>query len=380
MSTSVLRAARACVAASLLALGAAVPIASAAAAGASARAPGAASSAKSAGALTVTPAAAGAGWIARSMGANGAVTDSYSHLASAGDTANAIVALVAAGVGANQVKAGTHWLEQNFASYVSAKGVDNPGRLSLVILAAVAAGADPAHFGGRGKSNNLVARLAATEKLTGAGAGSFGSQVNLNAYNQSLALLALGATKSLGKGTRLGAAFLAGLQCTDGGWEYSRIVATAPCAKPSPKNYASPDTNTTAIAVMALVEVAGHIPHSPLSFFQASQESNGSFALYGVAAGQQGDPNSTALVIQALIALHALGNSQFARGGSPEQALVRFQYGCKAPSGEQGEFSSFGAANQLATLQAVPALAGDTMPVGRHMVSAAEPRLSCSAS
>jgi hypothetical protein len=291
------------------------------------------------------------------------------------------VALVSAGVGANQVKAGTHWLEQNFASYVSSRGVDNPGRLALVILAAVAAGADPLHFGGRTKADNLVARLEATEKLSGAAAGSFGSAVNLNAFNQSLALLALGASKTLGKGTRLGAAYLARLQCTDGGWEYSRVTTTAPCVKPNPKNYSSPDTNTAALAVMALVEVGGHIAQSPLSFFQGSQEANGSFALYGIATGQQGDPDSTAYVVQALIALHALGNPQFVRGGNaPEKALARFQYGCKAPSSQQGEFSAFGAASQLATWQAVPALAGVTLPVGRHVVSAAEPRLSCGAS
>ena len=366
MPASVRRVARAFVAVPLLALGIALPVASAAAsqggAGSSQRVASLGSEA-----VAVTPAAAGAGWIARSMAANGAVTDSYSHIASAGDTANAVVALVSAGVGANQVKAGIQWLEANFASFVSAKGVDNPGRLGEVILAAVAAGADPLHFGGRTKSDNLVARLEKTEKLSGSAAGSFGAGVDLNAFNQSLALLALGASKNLGRGTRLGAAFLSGLQCTDGGWEYSRITTTAPCAKPNPKNYSSPDTNTTAIAVMALLEVGGHIGHSPLGFFEGSQEANGSFALYGIAAGQQGDPNSTAYVIQALVALHALANASFVRGSTtPEQALARFQLGCKAPSIQRGEFSAYGAPSQLATLQAVPALAGVTLPVARR--------------
>ena len=380
MSASVRRAARACVAASLLALGAAVPAASAAAAGSGTRSPQGVGSGR-ASAASVATAAAGAGWLARSMSPSGAITDSYSHLANAGDTANAIVALVSAGVGANQVKAGTLWLEQNFAPFVSYRGADNPGRLGMVILGAVAAGADPLHFGGRAESDNLVARLEKTEKLSGRAAGSFGSGVNLNAFNQSLALLALGASKSLGKGTRLGAAYLSGLQCTDAGWEYSRITATAPCTKPNPKNYSSPDTNTTALAVMALIEVGGRIAHSPLGFFQGSQEANGSFALYGVAAGQQGDPDSTAYVIQALLALHALGNPLFVRAGTtPEQALARFQLGCKAPSSERGEFSAFGAASQLATLQAVPAAAGVTLPVGRRVLSVAEPRLSCGAS
>ena len=49
-----------------------------------------------------------------------------------------------------------------------------------MILGAVAAGANPAHFGGNGKSNDLVARLEATEKLTGSSVGAFGTAPLLN--------------------------------------------------------------------------------------------------------------------------------------------------------------------------------------------------------
>ena len=70
MSTSVLRTARAFVAASLLALGAAVPITAASAAGTGTRSSHTLGAVRSADAVSVT-AAAGAGWIARSMNANG---------------------------------------------------------------------------------------------------------------------------------------------------------------------------------------------------------------------------------------------------------------------------------------------------------------------
>ena len=377
MPTSVRRAARTCAIASLLALGTAVP---AAAAAGSARAP-VAVAARVQSITTASVAAAGAGWIARDFSPSGALVDAGSHQPSAGDTANAILALVAAGYGADQVSTATNWLEHHFASYVSTAGVDNPGRLANVILAAVAAGANPDRFGGSSKSNNLVARLEATEHLTGASAGAFGSGSSANAFFQALSLLALVAVKDTGRGVRLGETYLASLQCSDGGWEYARTSPSVACATPSPKNYVSPDTNTTSLAVQAIVAAGGHLSHSALSFFKNSEETNGSFGLYGVSGdGQVGDPNSTGYVIQALIALRALNDTEFVRGGTtPETALARFQLGCKAPADERGEFSAFGAPSQLATIQAVPAAAGVAFPVPHRKLSVAEPRLSCGA-
>ena len=370
MPSSVVRAARACLVAAAVCLATAVPTGTAAASRSSSPTP-----------ATSGAAAAGAGWIARDMTPSGALVDAESHKASAGDTANAVLALAAAGVGANQVKTAINWLEHNYASYVSSKGIDTPGRLGLLILAAVAAGVDPAHFGGNSHANNLVARLLATEETTGASAGAFGVGPDVDSFDQSLAILALAAVKDLGKPARLAESYLASLQCTDGGWEYSRPSKTVPCATPNPKNYSSPDTNTTALAVMATIAAGGHFAQSPVTFFQHSQEANGSFGVYGVAGeGQSGDPDSTAYVIQALIALQVIDSSAFVKGGTtPQQALERFQYGCKAPVSERGEYSYFGAPSQLATLQAVPAAAGEPFPIASRKLSAAEPRLGCGA-
>jgi hypothetical protein len=308
--------------------------------------------------------------------------DANSKKPSVPDTSNAILALVAAGTGAVQVKSALDWLEHNYPSYVSSNGVDDAGALALVSLAAVAAGANPHQFGGRARSDNLVARLLATEQKTGAAAGAFGSGSAINAFYQSLALLALAAVKNESAATHLGESYLASLQCTDGGWEYSRIATTPPCSAPSPKDYASPDTNTTALAVMAIVATGGHFAHNPIGFFEASQETDGSFGVYGVSGeGQKGDPDSTAYSIQALLALHAAGDKQFVRKGATlEQVLARFQLGCKAPLSERGEFEYFSQPSQLATLQAVPAAAAVTFPVAGRKLSVAEPRLSCSAS
>jgi len=115
-------------------------------------------------------------------------------------------------------------------------GVDNPGALGLVILAAVAGGANPSHFGGQANSDDLVARLQATEQLHGASAGVFGATKAENAFNQSLALLALDSVKDSGKATSLSEAYLARLQCTDGGWEYVRATLSTPCAQGGPED------------------------------------------------------------------------------------------------------------------------------------------------
>ena len=165
MSIFVRRAGRACLAVTLLALGAAaVPVSPAAMAQSAVHA----SVSIQAQTVTAAAAAAGAGWIRRDLSSNGAVVDAISHKPNAGDTADAIMALVASGDGSVQVKRATQWLEHNYSSYVSAKGVDSPGPLGLVVLAAVAAGADPTRFGGEASANDLVARLVATEHLDGA--------------------------------------------------------------------------------------------------------------------------------------------------------------------------------------------------------------------
>lgn len=328
---------------------------------------------------TISVAAAGAGWIARDMSKDGALVDAASHQPNATDTTTAVMALEAAGYGANQIKAATTWLEHNYESYVTIGKVEISGRLALLILAAVAAGANPYRFGGTGNENDLVARLEAIEQMSGASAGEFGASPYANDFYQALSILALAAVRVKGQVLSLATKFLEGLQCSDGGWEYSRLTTSIACAAPNPANYSSPDTNTTALAVQAIVAVGGRFAHNPLGFFESSEEANASFGVYGVSGhGQQGDPDSTAYVVQALVALHALNSPGLVRHGStPETALAAFQLGCKAPTGERGEFVAFGAPSQLATLQAVPAAAERAFPIRPGNPSTAEPQLSC---
>ena len=124
-------------------------------------------------------------------------------------------------------------------------------------------------------------------------------------------VLALVAVKGPATAIHLAATYLTHHQCRDGGWQYSLIT---PCARPNPKTYSGPDTNSSALAVMAVVAAGGRFPHDPLAFFRASQETDGSFGYYGLPGdGQRGDPDSTAEVVQALIALGATNDKQFVR-------------------------------------------------------------------
>ncbi len=116
----------------------------------------------SAGTLTATDSAnAAAGYLARRIaGGSGLIPSSYGTGADYTSTANAVLALVATGKGADQVSAAMAALAANVAAdkITDKNGKDVPGALAVLTLTAHATGANPASFGGA----DLVARLAAT--------------------------------------------------------------------------------------------------------------------------------------------------------------------------------------------------------------------------
>lgn len=116
----------------------------------------------SAGTLTAADSAdAAAGYLARRIaGGSGLIPSSYGTGADYTSTANAVLALVATGKGADQVTSAMAALASNVAAdkIRDASGKDVPGALAVLTLAAEATGANPASFGG----TDLVTRLAAT--------------------------------------------------------------------------------------------------------------------------------------------------------------------------------------------------------------------------
>lgn len=299
------------------------------------------------------PAAAkrAASWLSHQVTAKGDLVSDGK--ADDSDTALAVLALAAAGDHAVAKRALTY-LEAHVDAYVTEDGSDGPGELATLILGAKALGMKPTSFGG----TNLVSRLLATLQTTGANAGLFGAQDPTydGAYRQGLALSALAAA-GVRDTTQLQPAirWLQHQQCANGAWEADRTSTTSPCPPSDPTTYSGPDTNSTALAVEGLVAQHATIPVSPVSFLASLEQPSGGFGYYGGAA----DPDSTALVIQALVALGKRVNAApFLKGAKdPASALLSFQL-----HGGAFFYPGSKAANDLSTEQALPALEKDAFP------------------
>ena len=335
-------------------------------------------------AASVTAAQAGAGWLGRQFKGHAFIGSKRKPNPSS--TAEAVLALAAAGVGGTTATAAIGWLEGNFESYVSPGGVDDAGALATVILAAQAMGVAPTTFGGHQPANNLVARLEASQRTTGSDAGLFGSSDPSfdGAFRQGLSLMALANQGISNSITAAGVSWLQNQQCSDGGWTSYRSATGPgnPCPAPDPATFSGPDTNSTALAVEGLVASGATFSVSPTSFFVSSQNADGGFGFIG-ASSQSPDPDSTGEVIQALVALGQLGNSKFTQSGgaTPLSALETFQLGCKASSARRGAFvfPDVKGPNLLATLQAVPGEAEVAFPLTAQTLSPGLPKLKCPA-
>jgi hypothetical protein len=139
------------------------------------------------------------------------------------------------------------------------------------------------------------------------------------------------------------------LQQPDGGWEWGVGWGT--------------DTNATALAVQALV-AAGQSPTataviSGLEYLEGAQNDDGGF-IYSPLWGGESDTNSTAYVLQALLAVgeDPLTGTWVIGDANPIEYLLNRQL----PDGSF-EYQTGGGANQMATQQAVPALLYAPFPV-----------------
>jgi hypothetical protein len=316
----------------------------------------------------------GAGYLARQIDANGG------HLGSFGapdvtDTAYAVLGLHAAGVGAKQSARAIAFLKTQVANLVGSDGNDDPAALGYVVMAAVASRQDPRHFGGRKPVNDLVQRLLATERESGPDAGLFGSADPTfdGSFRQGVALAALRAAHVSKTDVSRATTWLVHQQCGNGLWMSYRPDVKVPCPAADPNTFAGPDTNSSAMAVQGLAAYR-MFPNSgrTLSAFAQAKASDGGYP-FVAAPGQSSDPDSTALVIQALIAEHV-------RPGTAVGALARFQLGCSDPVDSRGAyFFSRGSRNVslLATVQSVPASALKSLPLAPSSLSSAVPTTKC---
>ena len=250
-------------------------------------------------------------------------------------------------------------------AYVKVGGSDGPGQLALLILDAHALRVAAASFGG----TDLVTRLLATEQKSGPDKGLFGVQAATydGTYRQGLSLAALagvGVTSQaqVGQAER----WLLGQQCPDGGWT-SLVSTTNPCSG-NPADFEGPDTNSTALAVQGLSAqgVLGSTAAAKASaFIVKAEDSDGGWGYEPNAKGAPGstDPDSTALVIQSILALGQTPSAPAFKkvGANPVSALLSFQL---TTGSGKGAYFYPGSKNPnlLATYQAVPAVASVKLP------------------
>jgi hypothetical protein len=208
-----------------------------------------------------------------------------------------------------------------------------PGQRAKLVLAVAAGGADPRAFAG--------ADQFAPIETADPGGGVYGGGM----FDHALVTLAASAVGSDLVG-ELATTLLAN-RIEDGSWGFE---GTAP---------GSGDTNTTALAIQALAAAGrGDDPAvaEGIAYLRSAQARSGGFAY------QPGDPlvpdaNSTALAVQALIAAgedpaDAAANGALGALTAFQEESGGFRYNDETP----GE-------NLFATVQAIPALAGQPLPI-----------------
>ncbi len=284
-------------------------------------------------------------WLLSQQQANGGFTNGFAEGADLGATVEVILASVAAG---ENPRTWTPAPLDYLQAQVTSGAVQDAGGWSHVLVGVVALGADPHAFGGVA----LVSKLLATaDPVT----GRFGDSLFAHAY----ALLAL---HNAGAEIPTGAVeLLLQTQTADGSW---------PMFDGDPV-----DTNTTALAVQALVAAGEEeAARDALTYFQAMQNDDGGFPWQKPSDfGTDSDANSTAVVLQALDALGESLDDWQPEGNSPRDALLALWE--EESSGYRWQAAIPGA-NVLATAQAVQAVAGlNLIEVAQSAVAAPAPLL-----
>lgn len=329
-----------------------------------------------------TRAKQGAQWLANQIKANGGFIENFGQEDPV-NTAYAVIGMRALGVDKHAADLAINYLRHNLGAKIKLGGTDSAGALGNYISAAVADAKDPRRFGGTTAKYDLVGRLLATQRTKGADKGLFGAQSPTydGAFRQGLALTALALTHVSPADPRVkaGIAWLKKQQCANGLWMPYRSNPKTPCAKANPTAFTGPDTNSTSLAVQGLA-AWGSRPRSAkvLSALKSIQTSDGGFP-YIAAKNGFSDPNSTALSIQALVASSSSpASAKWKKGtNTPFTALASFQIGCSSPGFGAFFYPGDPSPSTFATVQAVPAMAGRKLPIGKSTKSITIPLKAC---
>lgn len=142
-------------------------------------------------------------------------------------------------------------------------------------------------------------------------------------------------------------------QCADGSFESYRADTNTPCAASDATNFTGPDVNSTAAAATALA-LAGEqkAARSAVVWLNAAQNDDSGWPYY---PGGASDANSTALAILALRSVSPQDRS--ARVPNAIAYLGSLQIPCTAANGGALPYQAGGAANSLASSEAIASIA-----------------------
>jgi hypothetical protein len=276
---------------------------------------------------------------------------------SIGETADFVIGTADAGFDPSTLRtcSGTAGALDFLAAASDSAAVD-AAKTGKAVLAVVAAGDDPTAFAGR----DVLARLAA---LYHSDSGAYGDG---STFAQSFAILGLRSAGVAIPATAI--AELKTLQGSDGSWSYT---ATAPAAGEG-------DTNSTAIALMALDAAGDHsADSSALAYLHTQQLSDGGFPYQNSSAWgpPTSDPDSDSIVIEALIAA-----GQDPEGSAWLQGSNSAFTNLRAAQGSDGGFvypgfgeSAFTTSQVPAALSRVPYGAAVSWTAGRSLPAIACP-------
>ena len=325
----------------------------------------------SANAAASPQAEAASSWLATLVGPDGSVDDPYSGNPSLTWTANVAISLATTGNEPAALQRALDHLATDVDGYIAEGTSDPAGRLSWLILLVDATGGDPRAFG----AHDLVADLQARYEV--AEPGLYGVIDDYTPVtNQSLALLALTAAGVTPPTAAID--WLVAQQCTApasaaGAWEGYRAPAVPgpgleACEESLSTNYTSADSNSTAFAIQALVVVGTDGPVADaLGWLDGMQDTTAGASVggFGQRPGDTSDPNSTALVIQAIV---SAGQSPTdagwtTGGGNPLSSLESWIVPSGDEAGALASPYSAGFADTFATYQGVWGLAQAAFPL-----------------
>jgi hypothetical protein len=267
-------------------------------------------------------------WLKSQQASDGGFSNGFAPGSDIGATADTILALAFAGEDLNLVKTNDRSPIDFLEEQVQAGNVMGAGAAAKVVLALNAVGISPRDFIG-------VDLVKAVLDDFNADLGLFG----IGPFDSGLAIIALSAVdEALPNGAIDG---LLATRLEDGSFSFAYD-----------DNLVTGDSNTTALVVQALIAAGEDEKIDPsLDYFKATQNEDDGWTYQKPSEfGEETDANSTAFVIQTLGA----AGLDLEDWGDPLATLASLQL----DSGAFGYNATFPDENILATIQAIPTLAG----------------------